>query len=71
MLDYVDHFELKLCEDPCGQMTNHIGAVCMKHERPKCHCGKFMEPKYDPIAKKFTGYTWSCECTPTLTLAIG
>lgn len=34
-----------------------------KIRRMKClSCGKWMEPVYDEIAKKYTGYIWHCSC---------
>lgn len=38
---------------------------------PICACGREMKPTYDKIAKKVTGYLWTCECTPGLILSIG
>ena len=37
----------------------------LKKEIPKCpKCGKEMKLAYDKIAKKYTGYTWQCSCSP-------
>lgn len=42
-----------------------------KKTPPICACGREMKPAYDEIAKKVTGYQWSCECSPNLRLSIG
>jgi hypothetical protein len=41
-----------------------------KHE---ClNCGQPMQPQYDSIAKKVTGYLWKCDCMPeNIVLSIG
>ena len=39
---------------------------------PICHgCDKPMKPYYDTIAKKYTGYSWMCECAPNMILSRG
>ena len=36
---------------------------------PHClSCGKILKAEIDPIAKKITGYLWSCTCMPKDTL---
>lgn len=55
-----ERFNMTGCTGPCNFITP-----------PLCTCGKQMKPAYDEIAKKITGYLWSCECSPGLTLSIG
>ena len=43
-----------------------------KKTNPKCeNCGRPLKPKWDKVAKKMTGYLWSCKCSPRLVICIG
>jgi hypothetical protein len=44
----------------------------MKKGVPICPlCLRPMQPAYDSIAKKITGYQWKCDCNPKIRLSVG